>query len=160
MKRLLTILGLLITASAFGSPDSTGVTVHLGDVSVIGSHTNLEFKCNVIINNQTDVTLIATNLFSMPPGLALKVVTDLDGKESKRMYAVPWEIWKWTIAPGSPQENKGLFYVAKIEQDSVISGISLPDTVKTVRLQIEGMLSGSSYGNSLTSNVVEVEVPK
>jgi hypothetical protein len=154
MKRLLMILGLLITASAFGNPGNTNVTVRLGSVSVLGAHTNAWFECNVTINNQTGVPLIATNLFSMSPGLALKV-TDLDGKELKRIYAWPWKAWKWTILPGSQQENKRLWYGAK-QHGSGISGIFLPATAKTVRLQIEGTLSGSS----ITSNVVEVKIPE
>jgi len=48
---------------------------------------------------------------------------------------------------------------AKPGKDGNVHGISLPDTVKTVRLQIEGTMSGSSYNGGITSNIVEVNIP-
>src|SRR5437016_2041401 len=100
MERLMTLVGLLIAASAFGDSASTYVTVHLGPVSVLGTHTNMWFDCDVTINNQTRVPLTVTNLFVRPPGLALKV-SDLDGKELKRTYAWPIKSWEWTHDSGS-----------------------------------------------------------
>ena len=150
MKRLFIILVSLISASAFG--DSSGVTAHLDVVSVTGTHTNLTFTCNITLDNQTGATLIATNLFCMPPGLALRV-TDLDGHELAQTYALPWEIWQFHIRSGS-YTFSNLWY----GQDMIrhVFGLSTPVSTKAVRLQIVGTLSGSSYTNRLTSNVVEV----
>ena len=157
MKRL--IIGLLIAANALGDPGSTNVAVALGPVSVLGTHTNLWFDCDVTVNNQTGVPLTVTNLFRSSPGLALKI-TDLDGKELKRVYAWPLKSWEWTHAPGRQKEFKLLGYGAKPGKNGNVLGISLPETVKTVRLQIEGTLSGSSYSGGITSNVVEVKIPQ
>jgi hypothetical protein len=157
MKRLLTILGLLIAACAFGNPGNTNVTISLGSVSVHGTHTDMWFECEVTIYNNTSVPLTVTNLFCLSPGLALKV-TDLDGKELKRTYAWPWIASKWTIPPSF--QTQTLWYGAKQKHGGGITGVSLPDTAKTVRLQIEGTLSGSSYTNHITSNVVEVKIPE
>lgn len=158
MKELITLAGLLIAASAFGGPESTNVTVHLGPVSVLGTRTNMWFDCDVTINNQTRLPLMVTNLFVRSPGLALKV-TDLDGKELKRTYAWPIKSWKWTHAAGSQKKFRRLGYGAKPGRDGNVLGLSLPDTVKTVRLQIEGTMPGSSYHGSVTSNVVDVDIP-
>jgi hypothetical protein len=153
MNRLLIILMSLVAVSAFGDPVSTNVTVRLGPVSVIGTYPSVMFKCNVTINNQSDKTLVATNLFAMSPGLALKV-SDLDGKELQRTYAMPWITWRFTFSPGiHPLSN--LFYGVKIiNGHKHVEELSLPNAAKTVRLQIEGTLSGSS----ITSNIVEVKI--
>jgi hypothetical protein len=158
MNRLITLAGLLIAATAFGDPEGTNnVTIHLGPVSVLGTRTNMWFDCDVTINNQTRVPLTVTNLFVRFPGLALKV-TDLDGKELKRTYAWPFKAWQWTHAPGSQKEFKRLGYGAKPGKNGNVLGICLPETVKTVRLQIEGAMSGSSYNGSITSNIVDVDI--
>ena len=154
MKRLLIILASLITVSAFG--DSGGVTARLGVVSIEGPLTNQMFICNVTLDNQTGDTLTATNLFCMSPGLALRVA-DLDGHELAKMYAWPWKIWKFQIQPGSHPFSK-LCYVGKYKGVHTI-GVSLPFGTSKVSLQIVGTLSGSSYTNRLTSNVVQVNVP-
>lgn len=159
VKNLIAILALLFAVTAFGDSASTSVTVRLGPVSVLGTRTNMWFDCDVTINNQTLVPLTVTNLFVRSPGLALKV-SDLDGNELKRVYAWPIKSWKWTYAPGSQKEFKRLGYGAKPGMGGNVLGISLPETVKTVRLQIEGTLSGSSYTGGITSNVVEVKIPQ
>ena len=159
MKRLLMILASLLAVSAFGE-SVTNVTVRLSpDVYIIGTHTNVIFRCTMTVNNQTEATFTATNLFSMPPGLALLVI-DSHGKPLKRLYA-PWKTPDWIIHPGTNQIN-WLYYgmgdgLTRWRENQ--NGVSLPDAAKTVRLQIEGNLSGSSYTNRLTSNIVEVEVP-
>ena len=158
MKRLIILAGLLISATAPGGPGSTNVAVALGAVSVLGTHTNLWFDCDVTVNNQTGVPLTVTNLFRRSPGLALKI-TDLDGKELKRTYAWPLKEWEWTHAPGTQKTFKRLGYGAKPGRDGNVVGISLPDTAKTVRLLIEGTMSGSSYNGSITSNIVVVNLP-
>jgi hypothetical protein len=159
MKSLLTIFALMIAGSVFGDVAGTNVMVRLGQISVIGTHTNLWFDCDVTINNQTDVPLTVTNLFAKSPGLALKI-TDLNGKELKRTYAWPLKAGEWTHAPGSEKDFKRLGYGAKPGKNGKVLGISLPETMKTVRLQIEGTLSGSSYSGAVTSNIVEVKVPR
>jgi len=158
MKTLLILVGLLTAARGFSGSESTNVTVHLGPVSVLGTRTNIWFDCDVTVHNQTGTPLTVTNLFGMHPGLALKVA-DLNGKELKRVYAWPHKSWKWTHAPGSQKEFKRLGYGAKRGRNGNVDGISLPETVQVVRLQIEGTLSGSSYGGGITSNVVEVKIP-
>ena len=153
MKRLLIILVSLISVSAFC--DSGGVTAHLDVVSVTGTHTNLTFTCNITLDNQTGAILTATNLFCMPPGLALRV-TDFDDHELAQTYALPWEIWQFHIRPGSYTFSK-LWYGQDMTRH--ILGLSAPVSTKSIRLQIVGTLSGSSYTNSLTSNIVEVQIP-
>lgn len=159
MKNLIAILALLVSVSAFGDSASTNVTVHLGPASVLGTRTNMWFDCDVTINNQTPMPLTVTNLFVRSPGLALKV-SDLDGNELKRIYAWPIKSWTWTHAPGTQKEFKRLGYGAKPGPGGNVLGISLPENVKTARLQIEGTLSGSSYTGGITSNVVEVKIPQ
>jgi hypothetical protein len=151
------ILGLMITVRTFGDAGGSNVTVRLDNIRVAGTRTNLYFECNVRINNQSGLSLTATNLFFGSPGLALKV-SGLDGKELKRTYAWPWKAWEYTLLAGE-QEYKGLWYGARSGRGGAVSGISLPETAKIVRLQIEGTLSGSSYTNSIASNVVEVRIP-
>ena len=158
MKRLLTILGLLMAASEFANAATTNVTVHLDPVSVVGTHSNVWFLCRVTINNQTDASLTATNLFARSPGLALNV-SDLNGNELKKTYAAPLHTWKFTFAPGSQTDYKLMYGVPSVSGSYGNPGISLPAAAKTVRLQIEGALSGSDYSRGLTSNVVEVNIP-
>jgi hypothetical protein len=158
MKRLITLVGLLVSATAFSGPESTNVTVQLGSVSVLGTRTNMWFDCDVTIKNQTRLPLTVTNLFVRPPGLSLRI-TDLNGKELKRTYAWPLKSWEWTHSPSSQKEFKRLGYGAKPGRNGNVLGISLPEFVKSVRLQIEGNMSGSSYNGSITSNVVEVDIP-
>jgi hypothetical protein len=158
MKRLMMLLGLVVAAIACGASASTNVSVHLGAVSVLGTPTNLWFDCDVIINNRTDTPLTVTNLFVCPPGLALKI-TSPDGTELNRAYAWPLKSWKWTHAPRSQQQFRRLGYGAKPGRNGNVVGISLPEAVKSVRLQIVGIMSGSSYEGDVTSNVVEVNVP-
>ena len=154
VKIVLIIFVSLISVRAFG--DSVGVAAHLNVVSVNGPHTNLMFTCNITLDNQTGTTLTATNLFCKPPGLALRV-SDLDGHEFAQTYAWPWEIWQFHIHPGS-NTFSNLLYVRKYKNVDTV-GVSLPAGTKSVRLQIEGTLSGSSYTNRLISNVVEMQVP-
>ena len=78
---------------------------------------------------------------------------------SKRSYAWQLKSWEWTHAPGGQREFKRLGYGAKPSRDGNVLGISLPDGVKSVRLQIEGSMAGSSYSGSITSNLVEVKIP-
>ena len=154
MKRLLMVLGLLAAASAFGSDD---VTVKLGNISVVGTHTNFWFEPTVIIHNSTLKPLTAANLFLRPSGLALRI-SDLDGKELKRVYRAPYMIEpRWIIRSGD-NTFTNISYGFEAWNGGHPS-ISLPDGVHTVRVQVDGTLSGSSYTNRLTSNIVEVQVP-
>jgi len=155
MKRVLTILVSLIAVSAFCVDDGL-VTVKLNGVTPHGTRTNIWFECSVTIHNGTSAPLTVNNLFLGPPSLALNI-SDLDGKELKRVYSVGHivEPLQWTIAPGDntftnvgyglPSGNRRL--------------LSLPEGVHSVRVQVQGILPGSSFTNRLTSNVVEVQVP-
>ena len=158
MIKLLTTLGLLVAAGAFANAASTNVTVLLDPISVVGTHSNVWFFCHVRIDNQTDASLTATNLFARSPGLALKV-SDLNGLELKRTYAAALHTWKFTFAPGSQTDYKLMYGVPSSSGSYGKPGISLPDAAKSVRLQIEGAFSGSGYSGGITSNVVEVNIP-
>ena len=155
MKRLLMVLGFLAAARAFGGDDGD-VTVKLNDVSPIGIHSNMWFRCSVTIHNGTSAPLIVTNLFLWPPSLALKI-SDLDGKELKRVYSVPYmfEPVGWDIAPGDNTFTNVLYGLPNGNRPP----LSLPEGVHAVRVQVQGILPGSSFTNRLTSNIVEVQVP-
>jgi hypothetical protein len=155
MKRLLIILGLLAAVEAFGVDDGH-VTVKLNDVSPIGTHTNIWFECSVTIHNGTSAPLKVTNLFLGAPSLALKI-SDLDGKELQRAYS-PGHIsepLQWDIAPGDNTFTNVLYGLPSGNRTM----LSLPEGVHAVRVQIQGVLPGSSFTNRLTSNVVEVQIP-
>ncbi len=156
MKRV--ILGLLILGRAMGATENARVDVHLGTISVIGTETNVWFLCNVTIENRTKVPLTTTNLFLRFPGLALKI-TDSNDKELKSTYAVPLHASTWTFPPQSPRTFKLSYGVPGISGSYHYPGISLPGNARTVRLHIEGTLSGSSYSGGITSNIVEVKIP-
>jgi hypothetical protein len=155
MTRLLTILVSLIAVSALCVDDGL-VTVTLNEVSPRGTHSNMWFQCSVTIHNGTSAPLTVNNLFLGPPTLALNI-SDLDGRELKRVYSVGHiaEPLQWTIARGDntftnvwyglPSGNRRL--------------LSLPEGVHSVRVQVQGILPGSSFTNRLTSNVAEVRVP-
>ncbi len=143
------ILGLFVAVKVFGGDD---VTVKLDHLSAMSTHTNIWVECTLTIHNGTRTPLSATNLFIGPPGLALKI-SDLDGKELKRVYADPWINYSLNnpvIPPGDTTftEPYGLGHP-----------FSLPETVHTVKVRVEGTLSYTGYTNRLTSNVVEVPVP-
>ena len=143
------ILALLATASALGADV---VTVKLDGVSPEGNHTNIWFECRFTIHNGTSTPLSATNLFVAPPGLALKI-SDVDGKELKRVYADPWISYALNspiIPPGDSafKEPYGLGHF-----------LSLPESVTLVKVRLEGALSSSGNTNHLTSNIVEVQIP-
>lgn len=161
MIKLLRIVGLLISTSAFADPSGNTVTVRLSpNVDVVGTQTNVIFRCAMTINNQTGGVLIATNLFSMSPGLALEV-TEPDGKWLKTLYA-PWLTPDWILRPGR-NRVRWLYYGMDDglnEGSGNPHGVSRPDITKTLRLQIEGTLSGTGYTNHLISNMVQVHVPK
>ena len=155
MKLSLTILALLIAVGAFGGDDGN-VTVKLNDVSPRGIHSNMWFQCSVTIHNGTSAPLTVTNLFLGPPSLALKI-SDLDGKELKRVYSVPYmfEPVGWDIAPGDNTFTNVLYGLPNGNRPP----LSLPEGVHAVRVQVQGILPGSSFTNRLTSNIVEVQVP-
>jgi hypothetical protein len=155
MKRLLMILVLLAAVEARGGDDGE-VTVKLNDVSPRGVHSSMWFQCSVTIHNGTSTPLTVTNLFFGPPSLALKI-SDLDGKELKRVYSVPYifEPVGWGIAPGDNTFTNVLYGLPNGNRTT----LSLPEGLHAVRVQVQGILPGSSFTNRLTSNVVEVPVP-
>ncbi len=161
MKRSLRILALLIALTAFG--DSAGVTAHLRLVSADSNRTNLTFTCDVTVDNRTGAALVATTFPAMPRGLALRV-TDAEGHVLATMYAHPMIFWSFysqkepfQLHPGSQTFSK-LWYNERPNGPGPL-GLSLPPEVKRIQLQIVGTLSGCSYTNRLTSNVVETDVP-
>ena len=145
------ILGLFAAASALGTDE---VTVKLNDVSAKGNHTNVWFECTLTIHNGTSTTISAANFFVGPPGLALKI-SDLSGKELKQIYADPYNNFSLNTAiipPGDItfKEPYGL---------GRWPPFSLPESVQTIRVKLDGRLSYSGYTNRLTSGFVEVHVP-
>ena len=155
MKRLLTVLAFLIAVGAFGGDDGN-VTVKLNDVSPRGIHSNMWFQCSVTIHNGTSAPLTVNNLFLGPPSLALKI-SDVDGKELKQVYSVPHIIEpnQWDIAPGDDTFTNVFYGLSNGNR----MPLSLPEGVHAVRVQVQGILPGSSFTNRLTSNIVEVQVP-
>lgn len=157
MNRLILLIALLIGTSALAEDRQGKVVVHLGEVSAQGTHSNLWFLCNVALTNETEKTLTVTNLFVAPPGLALKI-SDTNGTELERTYAAPIHLWKWDFEPHTNRIFRLMYGVPSPSGGYGTPGIPLPASAKTVRVQIEGTMSGSSYG-SVTSNVVEVKLP-
>src|SRR6266566_6577360 len=143
MKTRIYALALLAATALFAASASPRVTIRFS-ADVDGTHTNVWFLCHVLLNNQTTAPLTVTNLFSRPPGLALKV-TDWDGKELARTYSVGLHAWTWTLPPDSEKSYKLMYGVPSVSDSYQNPGISLPASAKTVKLQIEGTLSGSTY---------------
>lgn len=152
MKFLILFLALLTGATAWGEEGHGKVVVVLREVSAQGTHSNLWFLCNVALTNETEKTLTVTNLFVAPPGLALKI-SDANGTELERTYAAPIHLWKWDFEPHTNRAFR-LMYGVRYRTPAVPPSTS----AKTVRVQIEGTMSGSGYG-SVTSNIVEVKIP-
>jgi len=154
MKNLVTILALLVAASATGESNVTNVTVHLAvqtnSVSWGASHNSLTFMCRVRIDNQTRDSLTVSNLFQDHSGLSLEV-TDKNGMEISRLYAAPFKTPKFTIPAGGTQSFWPYY--------GIMNRFSVPEGNTTVRIQLEGKLAGSSYTGSLTSNIVELKIP-
>ena len=122
----------------------------------MGIHSRMWFRCSVTIHNDTSATLTVTNLFLGPPSLALKI-SDLDGKELKRVYANPYmfEPVGWRIAPGDNTFTNVLYGLPNGNRPP----LSLPEGVHAVRVQVQGILPDSGFTNRLTSNIVEAQVP-
>jgi hypothetical protein len=150
---MLMILALLAAASALGVDD---VTVRLNDASPIGTHSNMYFQCSLTIHNGTRSSLTVNNLFIGPPSLALKI-SDVDGKELRRVYSVPHiiEPLQWDITPGDNSFTNVCYGLPSGNRPPV----SFPEGVHAIRVQVEGILPGSSLTNRLISNVLEVQIP-
>src|SRR5947209_17391315 len=110
MKRLLITLTLATALTAASQSPGTAVKVRLDSASVSGTHTNLWFLCNVTVLNGTGATLTATNLFVLPPGLALRIA-GLDGKELTRTYAAPLHAWNFAFPPHDQRTFKLMYGV-------------------------------------------------
>jgi hypothetical protein len=145
---------IFITTEVFGGTDSTGITIHLAvqtnSVAWDTTHTSASFMCRAIIDNKTDDSLTLTNLFQDHSGLSLKV-TDQDGTELSRLYSAPFQRESFTIAA----RTKASFW----PYYGIMNHFSLPKGHTTVRIQLDGKLIGSSYGESVTSNIVMLNVP-
>ena len=153
MKRLLMILGLLVAAKMFGADT---VTVKLDEVSPNGFHSNIWYECKFTIHNGSSASLSTTNLFTAPPGLALKI-SDLNGNELTRLHANPWMDYARNspLIPPGDSKFKELYGIGGWHSRP----FPLPESVRIVRVRLEGTLTASGFTNRLTSNVVEVNVP-
>jgi hypothetical protein len=154
MKNLVAVLPLLAALHAFGESAVTNITILLAaqtnSASWDTTHTSISFACRATIDNPTHDPLTVTNLLQDHSGLSLKV-TDKDGTELARLYAAPFKRSESTIDPGGKQS----FY----PYYGITQRFSVPGRNTTVKLQLEGKLSGSSYAGSLTSNIVELKIP-
>jgi hypothetical protein len=157
MRHILAVIaGLLFAASALagqGITSLTNVTIHLHVNSESGTRTNLILFCYMTVTNNTKVPYNAT-------GFALEV-NGVDGKKLAKSFA--GFISPPLLPAGSPVELKLLFGTAD-------SPISLPDSVKTVRVTVEARLFSFSprdlhttknivEARSIPSNIVEVNIP-
>ena len=149
------VFGRLIKAQA--EPSATNVTIQVSvqtnSVHWDRAHTSVSFICRAIIDNQTRESLTVSNLFQDPSGLSLKV-TDRSGAELVRLRTGPFHSELSTIDAGS----KKPFWPYYGSEDRF--GRFAPGTNTTVTLQLEGNLIGSRYTGSLTSNIVELNIPK
>jgi hypothetical protein len=155
---LLLVSGMLITTDAFGESSITNVTIYISlqTNSVVWntSDTSLRtatFMCHATIGNQSSESLTASNLFQDPLGLSLKI-TDKNGFELARLNSPPFHSDITTIPAG----KKTMCY----PYYGIISRFWVSGTNTTVNIQLEGKLIGSSYSGSLTSNVIEMKIPK
>jgi len=155
MKNLVAILALLVALSAFGESAATNVTINLdlrtNAVSWDITHTSVAFMCKATIHNQTRDFLTLSNAFQDHSGLVLKV-TDEKGAELSRLYAAPFHFESFTIARNS-KESFFPYY-------GIMSRFAVPGNSTTIKLQLEGNLIGSGYSKRLTSNIVELKIPK
>ncbi|HEY1662495.1 MAG TPA: hypothetical protein VGI03_08760 [Verrucomicrobiae bacterium] len=162
MRHILPVIaGLLLAASTFGSEGITNVTIHLDKVSEWGTYSNLFLSCSMTVSNETNIPFNAGGFF-------LKI-DDLDGKELGRPYSgFIIDMFDFLPALLPAGTNRGL----KLLYGPADSPISLSDSVKTIRVRVEGVLYSPSPQNlpsmdvtniaeagSITSNIVEVHIP-
>jgi len=139
--------------------DTTNVTLHIGAVSAArqpmtigGVPTNsVTFLCEVTLDNQTQTPLTVTGLYTAFDGMRL-VVLDASDKELARCgHADAFSTIKtqsFTLPTG--QTTKTLTFPFCF----------VPKTAQAVRVKLEGNLPGSSFSESITSNILTVEMRK
>ena len=139
--------------AVFGDPAAGDVGLHFAvqpnSSQWDNKRTALTFMCRVVISNQTPDSLTVSNLFQNQAGLCMRV-TDGNGAELARLISPPFQQTTFTIGAGTNEvcwPYYGIF------------GRFDPGTNKTVRLQLEGKLVGSSYTKPVVSDTVEMRVP-
>src|SRR4051794_35345521 len=122
MKTIL--LGLHLLIGSVAAAELNQPAVHLGDVRAIGPRSNVWFLFNVTFVNDSTSLLKATNLFSDPPGLALKVF-DLNGKILTTTFAVRLHASEFAFPPHSQKSFKLSYGVPSISHSYQMPGIAL-----------------------------------
>lgn len=155
MSNPVPIFVLLAAMTAFGESAATNVTISLdlrtNAVDWDNTHTFVTFMCKATIHNQTRDSLTLSNAFQDHSGLSLKV-TDEKGVELSRLYSAPFHFESFTIA----RNSKEFFF----PYYGLMSRFAPPKNHTTLKLQLEGNLLGSGYNRPLTSNIVELKIPK
>jgi hypothetical protein len=166
MRHILAVIaGLLFAASALADQSATtltNVSVRLHDISTWGTGTNLSLKCNITVSNETNIPFNAGG-FSMQ-------IYDLDNKKLARSYSgfiIDMFYFSPALIPPRTTKELKLFY-----NGNGGPPISLPDSVKTFRVRVEGILYSPSpnywqtagvtnivEAGSVTSDTVEVNIP-
>ncbi len=151
--KLLLLICLLWTTACFGGGSTPDVTIHFAvqpnSIRWDASHTYLTFMCRVVIDNRTPASLTVSNLFQDHTGLCMQV-TDTRGAELARLFSPPFERRVSTIEAGTNSvfwPYYGIF------------GRFDAGTNKTVRLQLQGKLIGSSYTTPVASGTVDMKIP-
>jgi hypothetical protein len=151
--KLLLLICLLSSKSAFGGSSAREIAVHFAiqpnSLRWNANHTSLEFMCRVVIENQTHDSLSISNLFQDRAGLCMKVA-DTNGNELARLISPPFKIISSTIGAGTNSISWPYYGIL---------GRFDPGTNKTVRLQLQGKLLGSSYTKQIFSDIVDMKVP-
>lgn len=151
--KLLLLICALWSMVCFGGGSAPEAAIHFAvqpnSIRWDTSHTSLTFMCRVVLTNQTPTPLTVSNLFQDHAGLCMKV-TDTGGTELARLISPPFKRPVSTIEAGTNSvfwPYYGIF------------GRFDPGTNKTVRLQLEGRLIGSSYTQPVVSDTVDMKIP-
>lgn len=151
--KFLTLICLLLATVCFGDGFAQDVAIHFAvqpnSIQWDSSRAAVTFMCRVVITNQTSTSLTVSNLFQDQSGLCMKL-TDTSGKELAHLIAPPFHWATFTISAGT----NSVFWPYYS-----IFGRFDPGTNRTVRLQLDGRLIGSSYTNPIVSNIVDMKIP-
>jgi hypothetical protein len=158
MKYLLLLMfSGLMSFCAFAS--STNVTLQIQSATavrqtmVVGDvHTNfVSFACDVVLDNQTGSMLSVTGLYSPFDDMSL-VALDAKGTEVARR--------RHYEGISNAQAQTFVVPVGQSTEKLIFTWVSVPKSIQTVNIRIQGRLPDSSYTGSLISNVVEVKIKK
>jgi hypothetical protein len=151
--KFLFLICFLWAGNSFSKPPTPDVAIHFtvqsNSIRWDSSHNALTFMCRVVIDNQTPTSLTVSNLFQDHAGLCMKI-TDNNGTELSRQFSPPFHISISTIEAGT----NSMFW----PYYGIISRFN-PGTNKTVKLQLEGNLVGSSYIKPVVSDIVDMKIP-